>query len=126
MVEEQGFDNGLQDADEIVVAADMRDLVGEDGFDLGGRQTAETTERNEDNGAQPADDGRDLDEGRVKEPDGTCDFDAAGESMEDVEEVAGWGLSRGGHHAAGDDEADAETGEEKKYSGQPEGDHGKH
>jgi hypothetical protein len=93
MVEEQGFDNGLQDADEIVVAADMGELVGEDGFNLDGRQTAETTQRNENNGTQPADHGGDLDERGLKEPDGTRDFNAAGESIEHVEEVGGWVLS---------------------------------
>src|SRR5260370_27858374 len=93
----------------MVVAADMGELVGGDGFTLDGRQAAETTQRNENNGTQPADHGRDLDERGLKEPDGTRDFNAAGESTEDVEEVAGWGVSRGGHHAAGDDQAHALT-----------------
>src|ERR1700722_10989607 len=126
MVEEEGFDDGLQDADEIVAAADMGELVGKDSFDLVGRQTAETTERDEDDGAQPADDRRDLHQGGVKEPDGTCHFDAAGDSMEDLEQIMGWGLSRGGDHALGADEANAETDEEKNDSRQPDGEHGRH
>ncbi len=91
MVEEQGFDNGLENANKVVVATDMGELMGKNGFHLSGRETAETTERNEDDGAQPADNRRYLHEGGVEKPDGTCEFDAAGDSMEDVEEFTGGG-----------------------------------
>src|ERR1700733_13896029 len=62
VVEEQSFDDGLEDADEVVVAADVGELVGEDGFDLGGREAGEASEGHEDDGAEPADDGGDLDQ----------------------------------------------------------------
>ena len=51
MVEEQSLHDGLQNADEVVVAADVRQFVSEDRFDLRRREAAEAAHRNEHYGA---------------------------------------------------------------------------
>ena len=44
VIEEKRLDEGLEDADEVVVAADMGELVGEDGFELRGGETGEAAD----------------------------------------------------------------------------------
>jgi len=60
MVEEQRLDEALHDVDEVVVAADVRQLVGEKGFQLAGRKTREGADGDQQDGPKPADDGRGL------------------------------------------------------------------
>ena len=62
MIEEQHFDDALEEVHEVVVAAHVSQLVREQHLELLRRQTGERTGRHEDHGTQPADDGGDLDE----------------------------------------------------------------
>ena len=48
VVEQEAFDEALEQVDQIVVAADVRQFVDEDALDLSGRQIGEAAERHED------------------------------------------------------------------------------
>ena len=60
----------------------MGGLVGEDGFDLGGRHAGEAAYGDEHDGTQPADDGGHLHDGGVHEADGAGDAEAGAEGVE--------------------------------------------
>src|SRR5439155_16820179 len=82
MEEEEGFDHGLEDVPEVVGAADVGELVGEDGFELLGGEDGEGGGREQDERTdhpygQRADDAR-----RQTEGDASADADAAGEAHE--------------------------------------------
>ena len=64
MIEEQRLDGGLHEVHEVVVAADVRELVRDDGLDLLRREAAEHSARHEKRRLQPADDHRHLHAGR--------------------------------------------------------------
>ena len=64
VVEQERFDNALQDVDQIVVPADVRQLMQQERFQLRGRQTAERPYRDQHHGAQPADHGGHLHQAR--------------------------------------------------------------
>jgi hypothetical protein len=57
MIEEQRLDRALQQVDQVVVAADVRQLVGQDRLDLGRAQAAQHAGRKQDHGTQPAERG---------------------------------------------------------------------
>ena len=64
VVEEERFGDALQNVDQVIVAADVSEFVGEQGFDLFGGKSGEGANGHEDNGAEPADYGGDLDDCR--------------------------------------------------------------
>ena len=72
----------LQNVDEIIVPADVREFVGQQSFDVFGRQTGEGSDGNENNRTQPANDGRDLNERGDKETHGSRDSQAGSEFIE--------------------------------------------
>ena len=78
VVEEERFDRGLDQVGEVVVAADVGQLVGEDRLDLLGREASEDAGGEEDDGLEEADDGGDLDEGRFEELDGAAEAEPGG------------------------------------------------
>jgi hypothetical protein len=54
VVEEQGFDAGLQQVDEIVVPPDVRELVRQKGFELRGRQPGQGRRGQQHDGLEPS------------------------------------------------------------------------
>ena len=64
MVEQEGFCNALQEIHGVVAATDVRQFVGKNGFDLSRRQVVQRRNREEDDRANPADDGRRIDKSR--------------------------------------------------------------
>ena len=65
MIEEQRLGDRLQHVHRVVVPADVRELVGENRFDLRRRQRRERGDRQQDRRPQPADDRRHVDERRL-------------------------------------------------------------
>ena len=61
MVEEQCLHDRLQQVDQIIVAADMRELVRENRLDLRRRQRGDRGDRQQNRRPQPADERRDVD-----------------------------------------------------------------
>ncbi len=73
VVEEEGFDEGLQEIDEIIVAANVGEFVGEDGLELRGGKTGEEGCGEKDERAEEADDEGRCDERGLGECEGTRD-----------------------------------------------------
>ena len=67
VVKQQGLDHGLEDADEVVVPPDVRELVGQQRVELERREPRERGRRDEDHRAQPPDDCGYLDQGRLQD-----------------------------------------------------------
>jgi hypothetical protein len=93
VVEEESFDRDLQEVDEIVMAADVGEFVGEDGLELGDGQLADEGGGEEDDGMEIADDGGGGDKSGLEEGDGAADVQAGGEVVGLGEQV---GRERGG------------------------------
>ena len=64
VIKEQRLDNGLQHVDRVVVAANVRELVREDRFDLRRRQRRERRDGQQNRGPQPSDHHRHVDQRR--------------------------------------------------------------
>ena len=69
MVEQQGLDDALQHVDQIIVAADVRQLMKQKRFYLVGRQTGESANRHQHDGTKPAHHRRRLHQGRHQQAD---------------------------------------------------------
>jgi hypothetical protein len=74
VIKEQRFDEGLQQVHEVVVAADVRELVRDDGFDLGGCQRDKRAGGNQHDWFHPAHDGRHVHERRLEQCDPASDM----------------------------------------------------
>ncbi len=68
VIEQQRFDERLDQVDEVVVAPHVREFVGEDRFDLGRRQSGERAHGQQHDGLEPADHGRHLDARGFEQP----------------------------------------------------------
>jgi hypothetical protein len=80
VVEEDGLGKRLQQIHQEVVAADVRELVGEDGFDLRRRQPRERRDGQQDYRLHPADDGRRIDGRRIHDMNATRKTERRGDS----------------------------------------------
>src|SRR5689334_23230463 len=60
MEKQDGLDKNLEEIDERVEAADVRQFVCDDGFDLIFREASESANRKQHDGLEPADDGRGI------------------------------------------------------------------
>jgi len=76
MVEQQRLDGGLDETNEIVVAADMRKLIGEEGADLRFGESSESSDREKDIRTQPADNSGNFSEACGVEADSSGDAEA--------------------------------------------------
>ena len=82
MIEEARFDDILQEIHQIVVPADVSQLVGQDRFELVRRQPGKQAGRHQHDGPQPADDHRHGCAGRAQQSDGCRDAKPHAESLE--------------------------------------------
>jgi hypothetical protein len=73
MVEEKRLDKHLQDVDEVVVSTDVRQLMGDQRFELLRRQTRHNSDRQENHGAEPTDDRRHFRKRRLQNTNRTAD-----------------------------------------------------
>src|SRR6185437_10942041 len=89
VIEQQGFHHGLQNADEVVVAADVGKFVAEDRLELIGREAREAACRQKHSGAKPADDCGDLDTRRIQKEDGTSDPGACAKIVKELLQIGG-------------------------------------
>ena len=79
MVEEQDLSGRLQEIDGEVVAADVGELVRDDGIEMRGREARQGAGGQQDHRAQPPHDRRHLHAGRLHDADRTRDGQALGE-----------------------------------------------
>ena len=70
MIKEQGFDDGLGEVNQPVVSFDMRQLVGQDQFDLGRVEARNRGNGQQDDGPKTTDNRRDLNQCRLGKPNG--------------------------------------------------------
>jgi len=91
MVEQQRLDRALQHVDQIVVAADVRQLVNEKSFHLFRRQSRERAHRHQHHRTKPAHYRRRLHQRRYQQPDRAGDANPRGEPVESVLPFAGAG-----------------------------------
>ncbi len=70
MIEENGFDHGLEEIDQIIVTPDVGQFVSQDRIELIGSEAHENGSGNQDRGAQPADKGRHFHQRRFQQPHG--------------------------------------------------------
>ena len=119
--EEEGFDEALQDEDQVVVTAEVGEFVQEGHFELVDGPAAQRGGGDEDQGAQDADE----DGGGEVVADG--DADAAGDAEGVGQGAAAVGDGAGVEREAGvaeffdTDEAGGEEGEGEKRAGEPDG-----
>ena len=69
VIEEQRFDERLQEVDQVVVASDVRELVRQERLELPGRQAGERAGRHQHDRFDPANNGRNIDGRRFEERD---------------------------------------------------------
>ena len=81
MEEQQRFGDRLQQVDRVIAAADVRELVSEERFDLRGGHVRHRGERQHDQRLQPADQDRRVDHGRLDDPERHADAQAPGETF---------------------------------------------
>src|SRR4029453_6851377 len=67
MIEEQDFDDGLQDVDEIVGAPDVRELVRQNRLEVRRREARKRAQWKDDRRPEPPDDRRYVDERGVQQ-----------------------------------------------------------
>src|SRR5580704_16847432 len=84
MVEQECFGDALQDVDEIIVAADMREFVSEQRLDVFGWKAGESADWHQNYGTEPADDGWNLHDCGDDEFHGTRDANADGDFVQPV------------------------------------------
>ena len=84
VIEEQRLDERLQQVDEVVVAADVRQLVREDRLELLRRQSSQRARRKQHDRLEPADHRRHVDERRLEQPDVAGDVQPARQARRDV------------------------------------------
>ena len=124
MVEEERFGCALQNVDEVIVAADVGEFVGEDGLELCGGKTGEKRGGNEDERAEKSDDERGGDERGLRETDIAGDAHSFGEVMQYGKKRRRRGSVVEGAEAMKCDPAAEIVEGEKKDSENPERDEG--
>ena len=77
VIEQQRFDDGLEEIDDVVVTPDVGELVREDGFHLVRREAGHGAGRQQHDRLQPADDGRHCNARRLQQPDRAADVQPA-------------------------------------------------
>ena len=91
MVEQQRLDDALQDVDQIIVAADVRQFVKQKRFHLFGRQSGERADRHQHDGTKPAHDRGRLHQRRNQEAHRAGDANAGLEAVEGLLPFGGAG-----------------------------------
>jgi hypothetical protein len=76
VVKQQRLDRRLHEVDQVVVAPDVRQFMGEDGFDLARREVIEHSERHEDHRAEASDNGGNVEAGGLQQSNGAPDAEA--------------------------------------------------
>lgn len=82
VVEEEGFDDGLEEVDEVVVSSDVGEFMREDGGELRRGEADDRGSGEEDDGPKPTDECGDFDEGGHEEIDPTSNTERAGQLFE--------------------------------------------
>ena len=120
MEEQQRFGDRLQQVDRVIAAADVRELVSEERFDLGGGHVRHRGERQDDQGLQPADQDRRVDHRRLDDPERHADAQAAGETSGG--QLPGGEGCRDGRGAQAMDApaSGGEPGDERRHACQPD------
>jgi hypothetical protein len=123
VVEEQRFNHGLGEVHEIVVAADMRQLVEEEGLEVRGGEAGEGARGHEHQGPEPADYGRRFDEGRDQQANGSRDGDAGLQPVERLLPFGGRGSNGLRAEPRGNQTASEQPHPERPGSREPDADH---
>ena len=122
VIEEEGFHDDLEDVDEIVVAADVGEFMGEDGFELIRGKARKDGGRDEDDGLEPAEEERGGDAEGFFDLDGEGDAKAVGEVVEFLLDVRGYIASAKGAEALEEEPAAEMPEAEGEDAEAPEGD----